>query len=120
MHFSRFFIDRPVFATVLSLLILLVGVVSIIVLPVDRYPQIVPPAVNISTSYPGADAETVAESVAAPLEQRPRRHHRGRCRRHPHRERDVHADPLDRGEVELGLHDGADRDRHDHRQHEIQ
>lgn len=70
MHFSRFFIDRPVFATVLSLLILLVGVVSIIVLPVDRYPQIVPPAVNVSASYPGADAETVAESVAAPLEQR--------------------------------------------------
>lgn len=70
MHLSRFFIDRPVFATVLSLLILLTGVVSIIFLPVDRYPQIVPPSVTISASYPGADAETVAESVAAPIEQR--------------------------------------------------
>jgi len=69
-RFSRFFIDRPVFATVLSLLILLGGAVSILFLPVDRYPQIVPPSVQITTSYPGADAETVAESVATPIEQR--------------------------------------------------
>ncbi len=69
-NFSRFFIDRPVFATVLSLLILLGGAVAIIFLPIDRYPQIVPPSVQISASYPGADAETVAEAVASPIEQR--------------------------------------------------
>lgn len=67
---SRFFIDRPVFASVISLLILLAGVLAIRNLPVDRYPQIVPPTVNISASYPGADAQTVAESVAEPIEQR--------------------------------------------------
>jgi len=70
IKFSRFFIDRPVFATVLSLLILLGGTVSIIFLPIDRYPKIVPPSVQISASYPGADAETVAEAVASPIEQR--------------------------------------------------
>jgi len=70
MWFSRFFIDRPVFACVISLLILLGGATSIAFLPVDRYPHIVPPTVTITASYPGADAITVAESVAAPIEQR--------------------------------------------------
>lgn len=68
--FSRFFIDRPVFATVLALLIVLIGLVSIAFLPVDRYPRIVPPSVQITASYPGADAVTMAESVAEPIEQR--------------------------------------------------
>ena len=66
---SQFFIDRPVFASVLSLLIMLVGGVAIFVLPVDRYPQIVPPTIRVTANYPGADAQTVAESVAAPIEQ---------------------------------------------------
>ena len=64
---SQFFIDRPVFASVLSLLIMLVGGVAIFVLPVDRYPQIVPPTIRVTANYPGADAQTVAESVAAPI-----------------------------------------------------
>jgi hydrophobe/amphiphile efflux-1 (HAE1) family protein len=67
--FSRFFIDRPVFAAVISLLILLMGGVAIVQLPIDRYPQIVPPTIQINANYPGADAQTVAESVSAPIEQ---------------------------------------------------
>ena len=67
--FSRFFIDRPVFSSVLSLLVLIVGAVSIAVLPIDRYPEIVPPTIQVAAMYPGADAQTVAESVAAPIEQ---------------------------------------------------
>jgi hydrophobe/amphiphile efflux-1 (HAE1) family protein len=67
--FSRFFIDRPVFSIVLSLLILIAGSVAIYVLPVARYPQITPPQIQIAAVYPGADAQTVAESVAAPIEQ---------------------------------------------------
>ena len=66
---SRFFINRPVFSIVLSLLILIAGAVSIAVLPVARYPQITPPQITITATYPGADAQTVAESVAAPIEQ---------------------------------------------------
>src|SRR5690606_36577758 len=67
--FSRFFIDRPVFASVLSLLILIAGGVAIFVLPVARYPEITPPMIQIMANYPGANAETVAQSVAAPIEQ---------------------------------------------------
>ncbi|NEW86951.1 multidrug efflux RND transporter permease subunit [Rhodopseudomonas sp. WA056] len=66
---SRFFIDRPVFAAVISILIVLVGLISMRALPVAQYPAIVPPEVRISASYPGASAETIAETVAAPLEQ---------------------------------------------------
>ena len=66
---SRFFIDRPVLSIVLSLLILIVGGVSIASLPIARYPEITPPTVQIRAVYPGADAQTVAESVAAPIEQ---------------------------------------------------
>ncbi|HYC01068.1 MAG TPA: multidrug efflux RND transporter permease subunit [Candidatus Limnocylindrales bacterium] len=66
---SRVFIDRPVLSIVLSLLILLAGAVSIAVLPVARYPEILPPQIQIMAMYPGADAQTVAESVAAPIEQ---------------------------------------------------
>ena len=67
--FSRFFIDRPVFATVLSLLILIAGGAAIFVLPIARYPEITPPTIQIRATYPGADAQTVAQSVAAPIEQ---------------------------------------------------
>ena len=67
--FSKFFIDRPVFASVLSLLILIAGSVAIMALPVARYPEITPPTINIDAVYPGADAETAATAVAAPIEQ---------------------------------------------------
>lgn len=67
--FAKFFIDRPIFATVLSLLILIVGAVSISVLPIAQYPEITPPTISITAVYPGADAETVSTSVASPIEQ---------------------------------------------------
>ena len=66
---SRFFIDRPVFAAVLSIVIVLAGLVSLRVLPIAQYPQIIPPEVVVSATYPGANAQTIAETVAAPLEQ---------------------------------------------------
>ena len=66
--FARFFIDRPVFATVLSLAIVVVGVVAFIGLPVTQYPDIAPPTIVISTVYPGASAKIVAETVATPIE----------------------------------------------------
>lgn len=64
-----FFIDRPVFSTVLSILIVLVGIIGLTMLPVDQYPQITPPVVKISASYPGASALTVSQAVATPIEQ---------------------------------------------------
>ncbi|MBI5154061.1 multidrug efflux RND transporter permease subunit [Candidatus Poribacteria bacterium] len=67
--FSRFFIDRPVLAIVISILIVLGGVISILRLPVAQFPEITPPTVMISARYPGADAETVSRSIAAPIEQ---------------------------------------------------
>ena len=67
--FSKFFINRPIFATVISLLILLAGIVSITVLPVEQYPNLTPPTVQVSASYPGASPEVIATTVAAPLEQ---------------------------------------------------
>jgi hydrophobe/amphiphile efflux-1 (HAE1) family protein len=67
--FARFFIDRPVFAMVLSILIVLGGSAAIWVLPIEQYPQVVPPQITISAVYPGASAETVARSVAAPIEE---------------------------------------------------
>lgn len=66
---AQYFVDRPVFAIVISVVITLVGGISLYTLPVDQYPYITPPAVKISTSYPGATAVTAAESVAAPLEE---------------------------------------------------
>jgi len=65
---SRFFLGRPVFAIVLSILIVLVGIIAAINLPIEQYPNITPPQVQVSVIYPGADAQTVADSVAAPLE----------------------------------------------------
>ncbi len=67
--FSRFFIDRPVFATVLAVLMILAGLIAVRTLPVDQYPDITPPTVRVSAVYPGADAATVAETVGAPIEE---------------------------------------------------
>src|SRR5438552_2325240 len=67
--FSRFFIDRPIFATVLSVVITLVGGIALVSLPIAQYPLITPPGVVVSISYPGANAQVVAETVAAPIEQ---------------------------------------------------
>jgi multidrug efflux pump len=67
--FSRFFIDRPIFASVLSIVIVFAGLLAMRVLPVAQYPEIVPPQVVVSATYPGASAQTIAETVAAPLEQ---------------------------------------------------
>ncbi len=64
-----FFIDRPVLSTVLSLFIVIVGIIGLASLPVEQYPQITPPMVRVSTSYPGADATTVSQAVATPIEQ---------------------------------------------------
>lgn len=69
MNISKFFIDRPIFAGVLSALILLAGIVSSLTMPVSEYPQVIPPSVVIHAQYPGANAKTIAETVAAPLEQ---------------------------------------------------
>ena len=66
---SRFFIDRPVFATVLSVVITLIGFIALLYLPIAQYPRITPPGVVVSISYPGANAQTVADTVAAPIEQ---------------------------------------------------
>jgi multidrug efflux pump len=66
---SRFFIDRPIFATVLSIAITLIGGIALSQLPVAQYPHITPPGISISISYPGASAEVVADTVAAPIEQ---------------------------------------------------
>ncbi len=64
-----FFIDRPVFSAVISILIVIIGIIGLTMLPVDQYPQITPPVVKISASYPGASALTVSQAVATPIEQ---------------------------------------------------
>ena len=64
-----FFIDRPVFSAVISILIVIVGIIGLMMLPIDQYPQITPPVVKISASYPGASAVTVSQAVATPIEQ---------------------------------------------------
>ncbi len=66
---TRFFIDRPIFATVLSIAIALAGAIALFTLPVAQYPQITPPGVQVSIQYPGASARVVADTVAAPIEQ---------------------------------------------------
>src|SRR5262249_31773098 len=66
---SRFFIDRPIAANVLAWLTVLIGVVALVRLPVERYPAITPPTVRVTASYPGASAQVVADTVAAPIEQ---------------------------------------------------
>ncbi|MEM9915410.1 MAG: multidrug efflux RND transporter permease subunit [Planctomycetota bacterium] len=66
---SRFFIDRPVFASVVAIIMVVVGLISVVVLPIEQYPEIAPPVVQVTASYPGADAQTVVDTVTAPLEQ---------------------------------------------------
>jgi len=67
--FSKFFIDRPIFASVISLLITLAGIVSITSLPIEQYPDLTPPTISVTASYPGASPEVIASTVAAPIEQ---------------------------------------------------
>ena len=69
MGFSRFFIDRPIFAVVIATVITILGAICYTVLPIAQYPEVVPPTVQVTATYPGASAETVAETVAAPIEQ---------------------------------------------------
>jgi hydrophobe/amphiphile efflux-1 (HAE1) family protein len=69
MRFPHFFINRPIFAAVLSILIVIVGLIAYPTLPVAQYPEIAPPTVVVSATFPGASAETLAETVAAPLEE---------------------------------------------------
>ena len=69
MNISRFFIDRPIFAAVISVFITLMGVFAYPLLPLSQYPEIAPPTITINTAYPGASAETLAETVAEPIEQ---------------------------------------------------
>ena len=69
MRLSRFFIMRPIFAAVIAVIITLVGAIAYWSLPVSQYPDIVPPTVTVTANYPGASAETVAETVATPIEQ---------------------------------------------------
>ena len=67
--FSKFFIDRPIFATVIAVLMVLAGAMCYFTLPVAQYPDITPPTVMVSASYPGASASTVAQTVGVPIEQ---------------------------------------------------
>lgn len=69
MNFSRFFIDRPIFAAVLSILIFVAGVLAIFKLPISEYPDVVPPSVVVRAQYPGANPKVISETVAAPLEE---------------------------------------------------
>ncbi len=69
MNFPRFFIDRPIFAIVLSVLMVIAGVVAFFQLPLSEYPAVTPPTVQVTASYPGANPKVIAETVAAPLEQ---------------------------------------------------
>ena len=78
--FSKFFIDRPIFASVLSIVITLAGGIAVMSLPIAQYPDITPPTVEVSAYYPGANAKVVADTVAAPIEERalrglPKQHH---------------------------------------------
>src|SRR5215468_5059818 len=66
---ARFFIDRPVFAWVISIVIALVGMIAAVSLPIAQYPQITPPTIQVTCAYPGANAQVVADTIAAPVEQ---------------------------------------------------
>ena len=67
--FSHFFIDRPIFASVISIIIVIAGLVAMYNLPIAQYPDITPPQVTVSASYPGASADVISDNVAAPIEQ---------------------------------------------------
>ena len=66
---ADFFIDRPIFSAVISIIIVIVGFIGLVLLPIDQYPQIIPPVVRVTASYPGASALTVSQAVATPIEQ---------------------------------------------------
>src|SRR5262245_45726862 len=66
---SGFFIDRPILSSVMSIIIFLAGLVSVVILPIEQFPNILPPQINVQASYPGASAETVSNVLASPLEQ---------------------------------------------------
>ena len=68
MRFSRFFIDRPIFAAVLSIVILVAGLIAIFTLPVSEYPEVVPPTIAVRAVYPGANPTVLAQTVGTPLE----------------------------------------------------
>jgi hydrophobe/amphiphile efflux-1 (HAE1) family protein len=69
MNFAHFFIDRPIFATVLAILTMIIGMLAYFNLPIEQYPQVTPPTIQVTATYPGASAKTVADTVATPLEQ---------------------------------------------------
>src|SRR6266850_3543287 len=69
MQFSRFFIDRPIFAAVLSIVIFLAGGIAMLALPISEYPEVVPPSVVVRAVYPGANPRVLSEAVATPLEE---------------------------------------------------
>ncbi|WP_337268592.1 efflux RND transporter permease subunit [Oryzifoliimicrobium ureilyticus] len=69
MRFAHFFVDRPIFASVISIVLMIVGTVAYLQLPVSQYPEIAPPTIVVRTSYPGADPQTIADTVSTPLEQ---------------------------------------------------
>ncbi len=69
MKIARFFIDRPIFAAVISIVIFVVGIISAFQLPISEYPEVVPPTVVVRAQYPGANPKVIADTVAAPLEQ---------------------------------------------------
>ena len=69
MGFGHFFVDRPIFASVVSILIVLIGATAYLGLPVAQYPEIAPPTIQVTASYPGASAEVVSDTVSTPLEQ---------------------------------------------------
>src|SRR5947209_248862 len=69
MNISKFFIDRPIFAGVLSVIILLAGLLAVFQLPISEYPEVVPPSVVVRAQYPGANPKVIAETVASPLEE---------------------------------------------------
>src|SRR5688572_22853624 len=69
MNLSRFFVDRPVFATVLSILIVIVGLIALWTLPITEYPEVAPPTIVVRATYPGAGPEVIAQTVATPIEQ---------------------------------------------------
>ena len=69
MKLAQYFVDRPIFASVLSVVIVMLGVVAMMRLPISEYPNVVPPGIAITAAYPGASPETIADTVAGPLEQ---------------------------------------------------
>src|SRR4051794_8810431 len=69
MNLSRFFIDRPIFAGVMSLLILIAGLIAMRILPIAEYPEVVPPSIVVRATYPGANPKVIAETVASPIEE---------------------------------------------------